>query len=48
MEMEETDMDRECCSVTKLCPILCDPMDCNTPGFPALPYIPEFTQIHVH
>ena len=21
-----------CCSVTKLCLILCDPMDCNTPG----------------
>ena len=23
-----------CCSVTKLCPTLCDPMDCSTPGFP--------------
>ena len=22
-----------CCSVTKLCPTLCDPMDCSTPGF---------------
>ena len=22
-----------CCSVTKSCPTLCDPMDCNTPGF---------------
>ena len=21
------------CSVTKLCPALCDPMDCSTPGF---------------
>ena len=25
-----------CCSVAKLCPTLCNPMDCNcsTPGFP--------------
>ena len=22
------------CSVTKLCPTLCNPMDCGTPGFP--------------
>ena len=22
-----------CCSVTQLCPTLCDPMDCSTPGF---------------
>ena len=27
---------------------LCDPMDCSTPGFPALHYLPEFVQIHVH
>ena len=26
-----------CCSVTKSCPTLCDPMDCSTPGFPVLP-----------
>ena len=25
-----------CCSVAKLCPTLCDPMDCSTPGFPVL------------
>ena len=25
-----------CCSVTKLCPTLCDPMDCSTPDFPVL------------
>ena len=24
-----------CCSVTKLCPTLCDPMDCSIPGFSA-------------
>ena len=29
------------CSVTKLCLILCDPMDCRTPGFPVLHYIPN-------
>ena len=23
-----------CCTVVKLCPILCDPMDCSMPGFP--------------
>ena len=37
-----------CCSVTKLCPILCDPVDCSTPGLPVLHYLPEFTQTHVH
>ena len=37
-----------CCSVTKLCPSLCNPMDCSTPGFPVLHYLPEFAQIHVH
>ena len=25
-----------CCSVAKLCPTLCDPWSCNTPGFPVL------------
>ena len=24
---------RCCCSVTKMCPTLCDPMDCSIPGF---------------
>ena len=24
------------------------PVDCSTPGFPAVHYLPEFTQIHVH
>ena len=36
------------CSVAKLCLTLCDPMDCSTPGFPALHYLPEFAQTHVH
>ena len=30
-----------CCSVTKLGLILCDPMDCSTPGFPVLHYLAE-------
>ena len=25
----------------------CDPMDCSTPGFPVLHYLPESAQIHV-
>ena len=36
-----------CCSVAKSCPILCDPMDCSTPGFPVLHYLLEFAQTHV-
>ena len=27
---------------------LCDPMNCSTPGFPVLHYLPEFAQTHVH
>ena len=37
-----------CCSVTKLCQALCDPMDCSTAGFPVLYHLPEFAQSHVH
>ena len=37
-----------CCSVTQLCPNLCEPMDCSTPGFPVLHYFLEFVQTHVH
>ena len=28
------------------CVRLCDPMDCNTPGFPVPHYLPEFAQVH--
>ena len=28
--------------------ILCDPLDCSTPGFPILHYLPKLTQTHVH
>ena len=31
-----------------MCPTLCDPMDCSTPGFPVHYQLPEFTQTHVH
>ena len=37
-----------CCSVAKLCPTLCSPMDCSTQGFLALHYLPEFAQTHAH
>ena len=35
-------------SVTKLCPTLCEPMNCSTAGFPVLYYLPECTQTQVH
>ena len=37
-----------CCSVTKSFLTLCNPMNCSTPGFPVLHYLPEFAQTHVH
>ena len=30
------------------CLTLCNVMDCSTPGFPLLHYLPEFAQTHVH
>ena len=36
------------CSVTQLCPTLCDPVDCRTPGLPVHHELPEFTQTKVH
>ena len=36
------------CSVTQLCPALCDRMECSTPGLPVHHQLPEFTQTHVH
>jgi len=46
----------ECCvcvcvcasSVTQLCLILREPMDCSSPGLPALHSLQEFSQTHVH
>ena len=37
-----------CCSVAQLCPTLCDPMDCCTPGSPVLHHLPELAQTQVH
>ena len=37
-----------CCSVTKSCLTLCDPMDWSTPDLSVPHNLPEFTQVHVH
>ena len=37
-----------CCSVAQSCLTVRNPMDCSTPGFPVLHYLPEFAQTHVH
>ena len=36
---------RDYCSVAKLCPTLCNPMDCSTPGFPVLHYLPGLRKL---
>ena len=36
-----------CCSVTKLSLTICNTMDCSTPVFPVLHYLPEFAQTHI-
>ena len=35
-------------SVAQLCPTLCDPMNCSTPGLPVHHQFLEFTETHVH
>ena len=35
-------------SVAQLCPALCDPMDCSTPGFSEHHQLLELVQTHVH
>ena len=35
-------------SLAQLCPTLCDPMNCSTPGHPVHHQLPEFTQTHTH
>ena len=35
-------------SVAQSCLALCDPMDCNTPGFPVHHQLPELAQTRVH
>ena len=34
--------------VPQSCPTLCNPMDCSTPGFHIVHYLPEFAQTHIH
>ena len=34
-------------SSVQLCPTLCDPMDCSTPGVLVHHQLPEFTQTHI-
>ena len=36
------------CSAAKLCPTLCDSVDCSMPGSSVLCYLLMFAQIHVH
>ena len=36
-----------CCWVVQLCPALCHSMDCSTPRFRVLHYLPEPAQTHV-
>jgi len=38
----------QCSSVTQSCPILCDPMDCSTSGFPVRHQLQELAQTRVH
>ena len=35
-------------SVAQLCPTLCDPMNCSTPGLSVHHQLKKFTQTHVH
>ena len=35
-------------SVAQLCPTICNPMNCSTPGLPGHHQLPEFIQTHVH
>ena len=39
-------VDHSCCSVTQLCPTLCDPMDCSTSSFLVLHHLLELAQTH--
>ena len=45
--LSSTGSEEESCSVTQLCVILCNRMDCSTPVFPVFHYFPEFAQTDV-
>ena len=36
------------CSVAQLCPTLCNPMNCSTPGLPVPHHLPKLAQAHIH
>ena len=36
-----------CCSVTRSCPTLFNPIDCSTPGFLVPYHVPESAEVHV-
>ena len=48
LELGLSDIKPSCCSVTKSCPTLCNPMNCSMPGFPVLYYLMEFAQTLAH
>ena len=48
MEFRPNIRNTSCCSVSQLCPTLCGLMDCSTPGFPVLHYLPELAQTWVY
>ena len=48
LESSRANLSLCCCSVTKSCLTLCNPLDCGMPLSSVLHYLPEFTQIHVH
>ena len=37
-----------CCSAPQVCPAICDPMDCSTPGFPVHHQLLELAQTRVN
>ena len=39
---------RCCCDITKSCLTICSPMDCSTPGFPVLHYLPDLVMPSKH
>ena len=45
--LRKLNIELPCGSVTKSSPILCDPIDLSTPGFPVLHHLPELDQNHV-
>ena len=37
-----------CYSITQLCSVCWDPMDCSMSGFPVLHHLPELAKTHIH